>query len=151
MNGSRWVIDASVVAKVYLKDEEFSSQADAVISHYIDGSVELIAPQIILYEIPRAIEAAVRRRRLEVERGRQAIVDFLDLEISVLGSASTLHPMIRSAFELAVAASCRFPDALYLLVSERSGYPLLTADRRLFEAAQRANVQTTWVEDVSFA
>ncbi len=148
MNGSRWVIDASVLAKVYLKDEQFSSIADDVVSRFVLGDLELVAPQIILYEIPRAIRSAVRLRRLDVDRGRQPIDDFLALDVPVLGTASTLHRMIRSAFELAIAASCRFPDALYLLVAQGSGYPLLTADRRLFEGARRVNVPAMWIEDV---
>ena len=82
MNGSRWVIDASVLAKVYFKDEQFSSIADDVVSR---------------------------------------------------------------------AASCRFPDALYLLVAQRSDYPLLTADRRLLEGAQRVSIPAMWIENVAFS
>lgn len=98
MTDGPWVIDASVLARVYLKDEEFSSLAEEIVRRYVGGSVELIAPQFILYEIPSAIASAVRQRRLDSSAGRQAIRDFFNLRIRTLGDAGTLQPMIESAY-----------------------------------------------------
>ena len=37
MTNGLWVIDASVLAKVYLKDEEFASLAQELVRRYVDG------------------------------------------------------------------------------------------------------------------
>lgn len=66
MTNAQLVIDASVLAQIYVKDveERFSTIAEDIVEQHIRGSIELVAPQFILYEIPSAIQRAVRRRRL---------------------------------------------------------------------------------------
>lgn len=144
-----WVIDASVLAKVYLKDEEFSSLAEEIVSRYIDGTIELIAPQFILYEIPSAIQTAVRRNRLDPDDGRQAIADFFALQLPALGDASTIGPMIEAAYSLAQRVRCRLYDALYLVVAEQSGYQFLTADSKLYESVKDRLPYVRWITEFS--
>ena len=147
MNDGSWVIDASVLAKVYLKDEEHSALAADIVSRYIDGSLELIAPQVILYEIPRAIQAAVRVRRLDPEDGRQAIADFFALGVPVLGDPSSIQSMIQEAYDLAERVGCRLHDALYLVVAEQSGSPLLTAGSTLYQRVKDRLSYVRWMTD----
>ena len=123
-----WVIDASVLAKVYLRDEEFAPLAEQIVRRYVDGSIELVAPQLILYEIPSAIQAAARRSRLDPRDARQAIRDFFDLRIPTLGDAATLPRMVQSAYLRAAQVGCLMYDALYLIVAEALGYQFVTAD-----------------------
>lgn len=149
MNGASWVIDASVLAKIYLKDEDFSSLAADIVSRHVDGSLELIAPQVILYEMPRAIQAAVRQHRLDPQDGRQAIADFFALQLPYLGDASTIQSMIQAGYDLAERVGCRFNDALYLVVAEQSGSQLITADLRLYESVHEQLPYVRWIADVA--
>ena len=104
---------------------------------------------MILYEIPRAIQAAVRRNRLDPDDGRQAIADFFALQLPALGRPSTLQSMIEAAYDLAERVDCRLHDALYLTVAEQSGYPLLTADLRLYERVKDKVPYVRWITDFS--
>ena len=148
MNGGSWVIDASVLAKVYLRDEEFSALAAGIVSRYVEGDLELIAPLIIAFEIPNAIQAAVRRRRLNPDDGRQAIADFFALHLPSLGDASTIEPMVAGAYGLAERVGCRLYDVCYLIVAEQSGFPLVTADLRLYEQVKSLLPYVRWIGDL---
>lgn len=147
MTNGLWVIDASVLAKVYLKDEEFAVIAEEILRRYAAGSIELIAPQLILYEIPSAIQAAVRRRRLDSDNAQQAIQDFFNLRIRTLGEADTLQRMIEAAYLRAVQLGCRIYDALYLVAAEVLECRLVTADSRLYDTIKDQVDYVVWIGD----
>ena len=132
------VIDASVLAKIYLKDEEFAPVARAIVDRYVDGSLELVAPQFILYEIPSAIQAAVRQRRLDPGTARQAVQDFFDLRIRTLGDVGTLPTMIQLAYARA---------SQLVTAAETLGYQLVTADRKLYNAIKDRVGYALWIAD----
>ena len=66
----RFIIDASVVTKWHLRDEQYTEQADALLTEFRDGRVHLLAPDQIRYEVASAIRAALRTKRLRPEEGR---------------------------------------------------------------------------------
>ena len=136
MTNGLWVIGASVLAKVFLKDEDHASIAEGIVSQFVTASIELVAPQFILYEIPSAIEIAVRRQRLAANDARQAIRDFFELGIPTLGDRDTLQRMIDSAYQRAEQLGCRMYDALYLVVVEALECRFVTADERLYNTVK---------------
>ncbi len=129
------VIDASVLAQIYVRDaeERFSAVAEDIVRRHVAGSMELVAPQFILYEIPSAIHRAVRRRRLAHNAARLAVRHFFNLGIRTLGSERSLPSMIESASSRASQLGCHLYDALYLIAAEALDYPFITADRKLYE------------------
>jgi hypothetical protein len=60
------VLDANVALKWYLQDEQYQSQANLVRRHWADGQLELIAPDIIVYEISVGLNEAVRNPRRSI-------------------------------------------------------------------------------------
>jgi hypothetical protein len=46
VNGKRLVIDASVALKWRLRDEEATSQADALLDDFLAGKLELLTPTL---------------------------------------------------------------------------------------------------------
>ena len=143
----RLVVDASVVAKAYLRDEDHSEISDSILLEFAAGSLELLAPQYILYEVPSTILNAVRQRRLSAERGADAIEEFLSLPLPTVGDDLTLPDMIRRAHALARSAGCRLYDALYLVVAQEFDAPLITADGRLYRGMARKVPQVVWIGD----
>ena len=143
----RWVIDASVLAKIYLKDEDHTEIAETIVSRYISGTIDLVAPQFILYEVPSTILAAVRRRRLNAERGYQAIREFFELRIPLVGDDATLQSMIEAAYTLAQDTGCKIYDSLYLVVAEAFDCPFITADAKLFRALSQQTDYLAWIGD----
>lgn len=47
----RLVVDASVVSKFFLKDEDHTAEAQQLLDDFASGSIELVAPQYLLYEV----------------------------------------------------------------------------------------------------
>ena len=62
MNGKRIVIDASVALKWRLRDEEATSQADALLEDFLARKLELLTPTLFDYEIANALRVAVTRQ-----------------------------------------------------------------------------------------
>ena len=147
MTNGRLVVDASILAKAYLKDEAFSEVARAILRDYALGTVELFAPQFLLYEIPSAIQGAVRRRRLDADEAEQAIAHFFALGIPTVGDPDTLESMITSAYQVGEQLGCRLYDALYLIVAVGLGAPFVTADRKLFDTIEGRLENVVWIED----
>lgn len=143
-NGS-WVIDASVVAKLYLRDEEFADVAQRMVRGFVNGELDLVAPTFILYEIPSAIQAAVRRERLSSSDGREAVRDFFGLNLRTVGGAD--RRLVESAYFRAEQLGCRIYDALYLVVAEVFGYNLITADRKLYNGLHQQLDYLIWIGD----
>ena len=143
----RLVVDASVIAKVYLRDEENSDVARDLVARFTRGALDLIAPQYILYELPSAILNAVRQQRLAADIAVQAVEAFLRLELPTVGGDANLPAMIQRSYELAQNLSCRLYDALYLAVALEFDCPLVTADARLHRGLSSRVSQLVWIGD----
>jgi predicted nucleic acid-binding protein len=57
------VVDASVAAKWYLRDETDVEQADLLLTRFTTGELVLVAPEQIRYEIPATISVATMGTR----------------------------------------------------------------------------------------
>jgi predicted nucleic acid-binding protein len=125
------VVDASVAAKWHLEDdEEYVDQALLLLSRFGEGTVELVAPDHIRYEVAAVITGATtgRQPRLSRAEGSRAISEFLALPIRTKNDSA----LILAAYPLAQQYGCRLYDALYLAVAQRLRIPFITADRKLF-------------------
>lgn len=147
MTASRLVVDASIVAKAYLKDESYGDIAVGLLNDFAAGAVDLLAPELILYEVPSAIQKAVRQRRIDAGAAQRAVDGFLDLGIVTVGDARTLPELISLAYRTSQRVGCRIYDALYLVVAEALNTSFLTADRRLHDMARSEYANLLWIED----
>lgn len=118
------VVDASAVAALLFLEPE----ADEVVEQ-LRGS-DLVAPQLLAYEIANV--AAMRvRRRLTAPRAATAAIDlFRRLDVR-------LHPVEAAhAFEAATRTGLTAYDGAYLWLARALGSRLVTLDRRLARAAR---------------
>jgi len=143
-----YVVDASVAAKWYLRDEPFTREALAVYKQFIDGEVALLAPEQIHYEVPNAITVATWTSppRLTYEEGRTAIDEFLSLGLTTF----TDSELIAAAYPLTWRYRCAYYDAIYVALAERTGYPLVTADARLYRRIMALPL-ALWLGDLAIA
>jgi HxlR-like helix-turn-helix len=72
------VVDASVVVKWYLADEEYHEQASLLLPRVSSGLTTLVAPMLLRYEVPAVIVQATRRNRLTPAAAHRAVEEFLD-------------------------------------------------------------------------
>ena len=121
------IIDASVILSAFFPDED-QAQAQALIREHAIGRVALVAPTLLLYEVTNAVVQARRRERISDEQARSILSSFEGLGIA-------LRPV---AWQQILPLALRFDrsayDAAYLSLSEITEQPLITGDRRLYNA-----------------
>ena len=139
----RFVVDASVVAKWHLKDEQYIEQADALLVGFREGRLSLLAPDQIRYEVASAVRGALRTNRLGSRDGRTAIADFLAWHIPTVRSDS----LILAAYDQAIRFDCSLYDGLYVALAEMARCPLVYADHRLRNALRNRFPLALWIED----
>lgn len=133
------VVDASVVLKWYLPDEEFGESALSLLRRHVNEEIELLAPTILRYEAFNALLVAERMGRIEKEVTEKSAKAFLKLDISFADPLSD-YPNV-----LALARSFHRSvyDASYLSLAMKRKTDFITGDRRLFNSV---NKQLKWVK-----
>jgi len=127
------VVDANVVAKLYLKDEQHTDKAGLLFSRFKRGEIHLAAPRLITYELPSVIKRGAVRAKAGEETWRAAINSFESLGLFIIDDSDAKCEAIR----LAMNYRCFYFDALYLLLAEDLGCRFITADEKLFRQLHR--------------
>lgn len=118
------VVDASVVAALLFLEPEAQDLAEQ-----LEGS-ELVAPDLLPYEIANVASMKVRRRLMTRDRAAAAVrlLDRLDVR---------LHPVVAAqAFETAAQTGLTAYDGAYVWLSRALGARLVTLDARLARAVR---------------
>lgn len=137
------VIDASVVMAALLPGEPTRPAARRILERYVEDELEVLAPTLLPYELANSLLKAERRP----ERGVSAdVVDEILEKLEELGI-----PLRPASLGEAVSLARRYDrwayDAAYLALAEREEAPLVTADKRLFNAVKGRFQWITWVEE----
>lgn len=133
------VIDASVVLRGFFPDEEGQAEAQALIRAYTQEEVELLAPTLLSYEVTNAILQAVRRDRIDLEKGQEILTAFQGLGIPM--AEVPWHRVL----ELARIYDRSAYDGAHLALAEETGSKLITGDRRLHNAVKDHLPWVLWI------
>lgn len=139
---SRYVVDASVAIKWFLPELH-----DAPAARLRGDGTRIDAPDLIHAEVGNALWKRVRRGELAPDDADRICVALARLPLET-------HPsrlLAGAAFRIATTTGLTVYDALYLATALLTESPLVTADRRLFETAQRTvplRGRVLWVEEV---
>jgi len=129
----RIVIDASVVLKWYLDDEDNSRPALSLLERYVSQELDIIAPSLLGYEVINGLAIAKKRGRIRADKLQMAVQGFMDLEISQK-HISSFYPKVIHFYNIynlsAYAAS-------YLALADEESIPLITADERLYNTVKK--------------
>jgi len=141
---NRAVIDASVVLKWYLADEDLGPQALLVLEKFLSGELALIAPSLLEYEVMNGLVIAQRKGRINEEVILEASEGFLSLEIE----QKALSNSISEALYLSRIYHRSLYDASYLALAKKQDVPLITADKGLYSDVKKDFQQLRWLGDV---
>jgi predicted nucleic acid-binding protein len=128
-----WILDASVAAKWYLRDEKDTTKADAILHGHVRGTAPLLAPQLIRYEVTNSLLRAVRSNRINHDYAQRATRRFYALPIV---EPSDSEERLAVALELAYGMGISFYDAVYVALAEELGRQVVTADRGLHDRVE---------------
>ena len=117
MNG--FVLDASVAIKWFVDDEPHTAEAKALLAAYSAGRLDLIAPDLLWFELCNVLWKAVRTRRITGTRATDSLVRMEQVGISTVSNrhlredalmiALTHHRSVYDASYLALAATSACP------------------------------------------
>jgi predicted nucleic acid-binding protein len=129
---SDFVVDASVAIKWLppFDKEPLAAEAQALLDGWQDGSIELMAPDLIWPEIANALWRSVRQNRCSVGEAEAALALMQDQDLPVVPSA----PLIDFALKTALLYGRTAYDSLYVALAVRSKSDLITADEKLANA-----------------
>ena len=136
------VVDASVVLKWQLDDEEYIPQAIALRNDfYALGSIKAIAPHLLIYEVTNGILTASRSKRLASDKAAEAMDNLMELRVELKEVAP------ERVLELALEHNLSAYDAAYLALAESEGCELWTGDRPFYQAVAGELPQVKWIGD----
>jgi len=134
------IVDASVFLHAFLPDE-MQSQALAVVREHAAGRIHLKAPALLLYELSNAVWQAERRARIDRDQADRIIEAFASLDIELVDQAwGEMLPLARCYDRSAY-------DAAYLILAQQTGEPLVTGDKRLYNAVKEKLDWVLWIGD----
>lgn len=137
----RIVVDASVVLKWYLPDEEYSKEALSLLNNYVLSEIDILAPSLLQYEVFNGLIIAQRRGRIKEEHAATAIEGFVDLEITERSIPYFYSKIVNYCKKYNRSVY----DASYLAVADKEGIYLITADEGLFNAVKKDFKWVKWI------
>jgi predicted nucleic acid-binding protein len=121
------IVDASVAVK-WIVAEPLRDEALELVRQN-----DVVVPDLLAVEVRNALVNRVRRRLATAEEARRAASAFRAIPLIVEPSADRLD----EAFDLALAFEHPIDDCIYLALAVVRQLTLVTADRRMFDLAQR--------------
>ena len=121
------VVDASVVAKWYIAEED-SEKAVQIRNLHAAGKVTLTSPVLVLFEVGNTLS---KHPSLDGQDAARAFQSLLDLGLKLRSFAES--SLLQSTFLVSRELGITFYDAAYVvLTSEAEAAWLITADKDLY-------------------
>ncbi len=121
------VIDASVLLKLFLAEEDSAAVTRIVGAHLQTDDPLLAVPDLVYVECANVLWSKVRAGRYAREAAQRAVTHLRALALATTPTAELL--------DAALALACRYDitvyDACYVALAARLAQPLLTADAKL--------------------
>jgi predicted nucleic acid-binding protein len=136
------VVDASVVLKWQLDDEEAVTQALALRDDFLlHGRVSLAAPFLLVFELTNGILTATRQRRLSRDQAEEGLALLLAAGIQLMAIDAA------RVFSLSIRWKLSAYDGAYLSLAERLNSEVWTGDRAFFTACRGKGSRVRWIGD----
>jgi predicted nucleic acid-binding protein len=136
------VVDASVASQWYFP-ERLTAHADALLA----SSCELLAPDYLYFEIAGLLARRVRLGEIDEEGAHAVLAELRQVPFEW----TPVSALVPAALPLALQADLPLASSLYLALALRADCPLVTADRKLYEAARAGRLarHVAWLGDLA--
>ncbi|HYU32296.1 MAG TPA: type II toxin-antitoxin system VapC family toxin [Thermoanaerobaculia bacterium] len=136
----RYVVDASVAAKWYFR-EEHTERADAL----LEQDNEILAPALLVVEIATLAWKRARRGEISEAAADRIIAALRQVPLEIRPTAE----LVTAALPLALQGGLTLYDAFYVALAVKSGCPLVTVDRTLYDVLRSGHLadHALWLGD----
>lgn len=141
MKRRKVVLDASAVAKWYLKEEE-SREMRVLRASIVAGNLEAHVPDLVFVELANLLRYARGANAADVVGGVRAAM--------VLGMVvHSFEELLEKAVEIAFARDLTIYDSVYAALAELENAALVTYDRELLRKVEKARKASDLLREVS--
>ena len=138
----RCVIDAGVAAQWYFP-ERLTAHAESLLA----GSCELLAPDLLYLEMAGLLARRVRLGEIDESGARAVLAELRQVPFEW----TPLSALVPAALALALEADLPLTDGVYLTLAMQADCPLVTADRKLYDAVRAGRLarHVVWLGDLA--
>jgi predicted nucleic acid-binding protein len=136
---NRLAVDASVAVKWFLPE----IHSDAAL-RLLEEERELLVPDLVWGEVGNILWKKRLQDQVTDDEARFILQELARFNLIVHSS----QELAETAWSLASRLKRTFYDSLYLALAESESCPLVTADRRLFNAVKPFGLDLVWIEDI---
>lgn len=130
MKNSQVSIDASFLLKLFLPEEK-SKQAEDIWKRWINDSIEIVAPALIVFEFSSVLRNKVYRGIIDDRIGTDIINQLKELDIILVYT----DDILKIAWEIGnIQKSTTLYDYFYIALAKFLNIPLWTADKKLYNS-----------------
>jgi len=123
---SRVIVDASVVVKWYIT-EKHSTEALELRKQFVEGQIELYAPDLLPYEVLNALKYSQLFNPKELELAIASLEEYGIVQIPLNGAYARHVVRIANTYDISIY------DAAYIGLLEVLDAKVYTADKHLLE------------------
>ena len=141
-NIKKYIVDASVALKwYYRKDEKDLERAEKLYGFLWSEKEMLMAPELIVYEILNTL-------RLKANISQEDISLILSNMFQFMLLLDTEKEFLENVFKNSRELDISYYDGIYITFSEKYESPLITADKKLYEACKGTRFKTILISDI---
>lgn len=123
-----FVVDASTCLKWTFNDEVDSEIAITLQKHYLAGDINLIAPNLWLYEIINGlVSAKLKKKTLFLSDLDSKLVDLINSSPNLMDISDLSSLCLKNSVRYKISAY----DSAYITLAHAHGLTFITADRKL--------------------
>jgi len=120
------VLDASVIIKWFTKEEKRDSALE-IREKYINKQIEIIIPDLILYEISNALRFNPNFSEEDIS---EAIYSIFNMDMNII---TPTQEIINEAIKISYSYKTSVYDAIYIALAKIVDSDFITADNKLYE------------------
>ena len=132
------VLDTSAILAFFFEEEK-SNKVKKLLEKSADGEFEIIAPELMDYEVGNAFVKVARGQRKKskhlTKKLRSSIQRYADLGILI--KKYSVEPFMEDIFTIAVKYKLSFYDASYVVLGEKTRSKFITADEKLYNSVRK--------------